>query len=214
MSFGQIARFWEAVFTFGRSKLVAGATVAHTQVGIIGQSVNMPYPDLSATLPVISHCWFNLVVCALLLILSLFMPARLMPVTYLSRAALMIQASSSVYFLLSPKLFIYTLPLYLMTLGMYMLFLVPIVLSLVFYIFDFPIWWKLMVTIAAIAFFILAIPMQYMLHAYIIHATSYLFLPILYFLFGMLLDVLMFINFYAIGMSRGRDQSSDLGRYA
>lgn len=217
MSFGMIAHFWEEVFRFWLSKLAAGTTIGHAQVGIIGQSVNMPYPELAASLPVTSHCWFNLVVCALLLILSLFMPANFMPVTYLSRAALLIQASSSVYFLLSPKLFLYTLPLYLtdmLTLGMYMLFLIPIVLSLVFYIFDFPIWWKLMVTVAAIAFFLLAIPMQYMLHAYIIHATSYLFLPILYFLFGMLLDVLMFINFYAIGMSRGRDQSSDLGRYA
>lgn len=217
LSFASVALVWEHIFTFWMGKLFQDGKVTHSVVGIIGQSVNLPYPDLSARLPSMSETWLSLIICTLLFILTLLMPQRLMPATYLARAVLFIQASAGIYFLLNPKEFPYTLPAYLtdmLSMGMYLLFFVPLVLALVFYIFDFSIWWKSIITIATLAFFLVALPMQYMLHAYIIHHTSYLFLPILYFLFGVLLDVLLFINFYAIGMSRGRDQTSDLGRYA
>lgn len=216
--FNPVALVWGEIFAFWAQHLgPEGATVGHTLVGIIGQSVNMPYPALESTLPTTTGSWLNLAVCAVLFILSLFMPGNWMPGTYLIRASLFIQASASVYFLLNPDEFHYTIASYtidMLSLGMYMLFMVPLVLALVFYIFDFPLWWKGLVTLMTLVFFVLGLPMQYMMHAYIIHKTSYLFLPLLYFLFGVLLDVLMFINFYAIGMSRTRDQSSDLGRYA
>ena len=217
MSFGYIGLFWEEVFKFWMPKLFPEGKIGHTLVGIIGQSVNMPYPELNAEMPATSHNWINLAVCVLLFVLSLLLPAWMMPGIYLARASLFIQASASVYFLLSPDYFPYTLTSYvvdMLMMGMYLLFMIPLVLALVFYVFDFPIWWKALVTFACIGFFIVGLPMQYLLHAYIIQTTSLLFLPLLYFLFGILLDVLMFINFYAIGMSRGRDQTSDLGRYA
>jgi hypothetical protein len=217
LSFGHIVTFWHEVFSFWMTRLVPDGAVGHTLVGIIGQSVNMPYPDLKAELPTVTGSWINLIVCAVIFIISLFMPGKMMPATYLIRAALFIQASASVYFLLSPHEFPYTISSYvidMLSLGLYMLFMVPFVLALVFYIFDFPIWWKCFITLATLLFFSIGLPMQYMMHAYILHSTSYIFLPVLYFLFGVLLDVLMFINFYAIGMGRSRDQRSDLGRYA
>ncbi len=217
LSFGLIASFWDQVFNYWMVRLYENGHVGHMLIGVIGQSVNLPYPDLTTSIPVPSHVWLNILACVILFVLSFLLPGQMMPFTYLTRFTLIIQASVSVYFLISPDYFPYTLAGYvtdMLTLGMYILFMVPFVLALVFYIFDFPIWWKCFITVATLSFFIIGMPMQYMLHAYILHATSYLFLPVLYFTCGVLLDVLMFINFYAIGMAWSRDKSANLGRYA
>jgi hypothetical protein len=51
-----------------------------------------------------------------------------------------------------------------------------------------------------------------MLHAYIIHEWTLLFLPLMYLLFGTLLDVLMFVSMYAFGMSWRSDAKAMHGR--
>jgi hypothetical protein len=135
LSFNHIALIWHEVFAFWMTKLAMDGGVGHTLVGVIGQSVNMPYPMLDSTLPTTTGSWLNLVICAILCILSLFMPGSWMPGTYLARASLFIQASASVYFLLNPNEFHYTIASYtvdMLSLGMYMLFMVPLVLALVF----------------------------------------------------------------------------------
>jgi hypothetical protein len=157
MSFGYVGMFWEEVFAFWLPKLFDNVQIGHTMVGIIGQSVNMPYPQLDAAIPTASHSWINLGVCALLCLLSFLLPSWMMPGIYLARASLFIQASASVYFLLNPDYFPYTLTTYvvdMLMMGMYLLFMIPLVLALVFYIFDFPIWWKALVTLSTLGFFV------------------------------------------------------------
>lgn len=45
------------------------------------------------------------------------------------------------------------------------------------------------------------IPMQYVAHAYLIHTFSLLYMPVLFLMFGLMIDVFVFIAFYAWGMS-------------
>jgi hypothetical protein len=47
---------------------------------------------------------------------------------------------------------------------------------------------------------VLFIPLQYLLHAWLLHC-SILFMPVLYFVCGPFLDVLIFVCFYSWGMS-------------
>ena len=106
--------------------------------------------------------------------------------------------------MLSPHFFPYTLKIYLldaMVQCVYMLFLMPLILGMVYYIFDFTLWRKCLLTIMMLGYFIVAIPCQYMLHAYIIHEWTLLFLPLMYILLGIVMDVLMFVSIYAYGMS-------------
>ena len=84
--------------------------------------------------------------------------------------------------------------------GVILIGLVPAVLGLTFYMFDFPAWKKLALTLLIMGHLVLFIPLQYLLHAWLLHC-SILFMPVLYFVCGPFLDVLIFVCFYSWGMS-------------
>lgn len=212
-----VANVWTHILSYWTSGLYENGTIAFQQMQIVGKTVNIPHPVLEAALPSSFAVWASLIISAVLFFISLFLPQSIMPFTYLLRAGLLVQISASIYFMLTPDYFPYTVESYMvsaLTMGLYLMFLVPLVLTAVFYIFDFPILWKAFITLITLAFMVVAIPHQYLLHVYIIHAGSLLFMPVLYFLFGILLDVLMFIAFYSYGMSYKRKSDKNLGRFA
>jgi len=84
--------------------------------------------------------------------------------------------------------------------GLIFIGLMPAVLGFTFYIFDVSIWKKIALTAVTVAHLTLFIPLQYLAHACILR-VSLLFLPILYFALGPLMDVIVFIAFYSWGMS-------------
>jgi hypothetical protein len=55
------------------------------------------------------------------------------------------------------------------------------------------------------AYLIALIPMQFAAHAFVLHHTSLLFLPVLFFSFGLPLDVMTFIAMYSWGASWKND---------
>lgn len=213
-----ISVFWGEVFEFWMTRLFPGGEkVAYHGMSVLGMQVRMPYPDVSAAPPSSAIVIGNAVACIVLLALTLLIPQRLAPLSYLARAALIIQLSASVYFLFVPDAFPYGLANYVtdaLSMGQALLLLVPPILALIYYIFDFALWRKLWLTLLIMGFFIIAYPFQFMLHAYIVHQGSYIMLPLLYFLFGTLMDVMMFISLYAYGLSWKRKGATDFGRYA
>jgi hypothetical protein len=83
--------------------------------------------------------------------------------------------------------------------------LIPVLYGFTFYLLDFTLTQKIFLTLATVAHLVLFVPQQYMLHVYLLHG-SVLFMPVLYFVFGPFLDILVFIGFYSWGMSwRGRN---------
>lgn len=122
---------------------------------------------------------------------------------YMVRAIALIQGSALVYFAVAAARFPHDLPTYttgMLSFGILLIGLVPPVLGLTYYVFDFSIWKKLGLTVVIIAHLTLFIPLQYMLQVYILH-FSILFMPLLYFVFGPFLDVLIFVSLYSWGMS-------------
>lgn len=202
-----IMHFWGAVFGYWIPLIAPqGSQVGFQATSFFGSVVQLPFPLLPAGLPSGRITGVNLIVTSLLLLFSLALPKRVLPLAYYLRALLIIQASASIYFILNPHSFPYNLDSYMVTelgLGVYLMFIVPPVLALLYYPLDFSLWHKLLLTVLIIGFYIVALPFQYLMHAYIISIGTLLFLPTLYLLFGALLDVLMFIALYSWAMTWG-----------
>jgi hypothetical protein len=125
------------------------------------------------------------------------------PWSYMIRALVIIQASALVYFSFASARFPHDIPTYTMgmlSFGVILIGMIPVVLAFTFYLFDFPFWKKLAVSLLTMGHLTLFFPLQYMLHVYILH-HSILFMPLLYFAFGPFLDVLIFICLYSWAMS-------------
>jgi len=205
---------WGDIFEFWMQKIYNGHA-SYEQVRILGQDINMPYPLLSAAHPSIEFVYGNLFVCIMAFLISFLVPKRLAPMNYLMRAALLIQASASIDRLFSPDDFPYTLKIYVMdslSLAVYLVFLLPLVLGVVYYIFDFGLPRKILLTMLMLVYYYVVIPCQYMVHAYFIHEYTLLMLPLMYLLLGTLLDVLMFVSIYSLGMSWHSGKKALLGR--
>jgi len=194
---------WDGIFNFWLERIYH-MRASYWPVNILGQDLAIPYPALEADAPSHFMVQMNFWICLLVLAISIVFPLRGAPLTYLLRTALLIQGSASIDRMVSPDFFPYTLPIYLldaMIQCVYMLFLIPVILGFVYYIFDFTIWRKVLITCLTIGYFLIAVPCQYMLHAYFIHEWTLLFLPLMYILFGIVIDVLMFVSIYSYGMS-------------
>lgn len=203
-----LTTFWAQTFQFWIDQLQLAGRVLYTDTGLFGQSLYVPYPDLPAALPSQEAVMTNLIACVLLLLLADFIPARFMPAVYLLRAALVIQASSSIYFILHPYQPPYEMGDYLSALlavGIYLMFLCAPLLATIYYIFDLPFWRKAVATALTLTYFAVALPFQYLLHAIIISSGSMLFMPVLYILLGALLNTFMFVCCYALAMTWGKN---------
>ena len=212
----EILDFWAGVMNCWMQRIYQGI-VNYEQVSILGQNVYVPYPMLEAEMPSKKLVILNLIICFVVFALSLLLPKKWIPLTYLTRTLLLIQGSASVNRLLSPDFFPYTMKIYMLdslTLCVYMLMVLPLLLGLVYYIFDFPVWRKCLLTILMLVYYLLFIPCQYTLHAYLIHEYSMIMLPVLYIFFGVLLDVLTFVSIYSFGMSWRSRRNALRGRGA
>lgn len=210
-----VMQIWSDVFAFWMSRIYEGGTVAHETVRLLGRELSMPFPLLVAEKPSEHLVYTNLIVCAIAFLLSFLVPARIAPINYLLRAVILIQASASLDRIISPDYFPYTMQIYMvdaLTLSIYLIFLLPLVLGFVYYIFDFGLLRKIILTVMMLAYYFLTIPCQYMLHAYIVHEGTLLFLPIMYLMFGTLLNVLMFVSIYSFGMSWRSNNKTMNGR--
>jgi len=194
---------WGNIFEFWMQNIYGGHA-SFKEVIILGQSLKMPFPVLEAQAPSERMVYMNLLVCVIAFLISFIVPKRLAPLNYLVRAALLIQASASIDRIISPEDFPYTLEIYItdsLSLAVYLVFLLPVVLGFIYYIFDFGLLRKIALTVLMLCYYYITIPCQYMLHAYLINEYTLLMLPLMYLLFGTLLDVLMFVSIYSFGMS-------------
>lgn len=164
----------------------------------------VPHLTTPAPLPGVWHYWVVGGICALVLAVSLLLPDRFMPLRYYLRFATLIQLSSILYFAIRPDAFPYALPQYtlgFLQAGCAVLVLIPLVLGLTYYPFDIALWRKVLLTVLAVGHIVVLLPLQVVLHAYVVHHLSLLTLPTMFFLWGMLLEVFVFVSLYGWGMS-------------
>jgi hypothetical protein len=199
-----IAALWSDIISYWMDKLNLGYGVAHMGMKIWARDISIPYPAVPTTFPSESTVLTNLIYSTIFALVSFMLPRVHMPVIYLLRASLLIHGTSVLYFYFWPESFPYDLGSYvggMMGLGLYLLGLAPVLLALLYYVLDFPLWRKVVVTLAMIAFFIILFPFQYMLYSLMLASWTMLYMPLLYIMFGPLLNTLMFVCWYSCAMT-------------
>jgi hypothetical protein len=173
----------------------------------------IPYPRIEGTAPDAWTWWFTAAVVCLLYAASHFFPKKLTPVTYLLRATLFIQVTALLYFLLAAARFPHTPDSYLeglVSYGIALISTVPALFGLTYYIFNFGLLKKIALTVLTMSHLCLFLPVQTLLQAMVLEKTV-LFMPILYIVFGLPVDILIILAFYSWGMSWPSDHSAKSG---
>jgi hypothetical protein len=172
---------------------------------------SVPYVTVSAGPAGIAY-WVMSVLSLLALATSPFLTGRALPWAYLLRAVAIIQLTATAYFAVAAARFPHDLSGYtvsMLVFSMIFIGLVPLILAFTYYLFDFTWWRKLALMVIIMGYLSVFVPMQYMLHVYVLH-VSIIFMPVLYFAFGPFLDVLIFICLYSWGMSWQRSTDERL----
>jgi len=203
LSLRYVGELWFQVFRFWRRILGLEGSVARApqQWGPIHFSV--PTVLISAGPPDAFTWWTTAAVTLLILWTTFGIPEEHLPFVYLLRSLVIIQGTALVYFLFAAAKFPHDLPSYtvgMLHFGTIFITLLPLILAFSYFLFDFSLLRKVALTLGTMAYLVIFLPFQYMLHVWIIH-QSIVFMPILYFVFGPFLDVLIFVSFYSWGMS-------------
>jgi len=140
----------------------------------------------------------------MLMAMSFILPERYVPLAYLLRLVALLQIIAQIYFALWPNNFPYTSGGYIHTMlmaSLVLIWLIPVVLALTYYLFDFTLTQKLQLTGIVMVHQVVMVPLQYTVHALVLYHFSLLFLPVLFFVFSLPLNVLVLMAFYGWGFS-------------
>lgn len=200
----RVASLWARLLSFWTYRLRWDGPVLLVDRAVVGHwRIAVPYFSVTAG-PGTGWTWSAIAVATTLLFLLSFRIPKdtCLPLVYLIRALCVIQSTALIYgfggraFAHDPAHYCADMLLF----GMVFIGLVPLLLALTFYVFDVSMAKKIFLTLLTMAHLTLFVPLQYLLHACLLH-VSMLFLPVLYFAFGPFLDVIAFIGFYSWGMS-------------
>lgn len=199
-----ITSFWRDVLEFARIPLGLPGAVG-TQVSELGNyAVAIPYLMTPASWPEPLDLRTGWLVTGLMMVAGLFMRGRLLPIGYLLRALSVIQLTAQLWFSFMSPPFAYSLSEYgagLLLFGVVILILSPFLVAFTFHIFDFRLWQKMAMAGLLLLHLTVLLPLQVLVHSWIIHRASLLAMPILFLVFGILLDLFVYVALYGWGMS-------------
>jgi len=210
-----LCRMWDYALENGMKVLAL-----HAEVGLTEHHITpyirfvIPFPKMRGITPDAWTWWSTTAVVCLLYAASYFFPKKLTPVTYLLRAVLFIQVTAQLYFLIMPARFPHTPDSYMEGLISYRIGLisaVPALFGLTYYIFKFNLIKKIALTALTMGYLSLFLPVQVLLQAMVLE-RSVLFMPILYIVFGLPVDILLVLAFYSWGMSWPAEQAAKSGK--
>jgi hypothetical protein len=195
--------FWSRLLELGLRflPLQARFEVTYHHFGFL--RIEMPSLRMDPVLPDSTIWSLTCFTTLILFAATFFLSQRFLPVVYLARAILSVQFTALIYFLLWPSRFPHTTNSYLEGLlnsGIGIITVVPLLFGLTYYIFDFGLLRKALLTALTMADLSLFLPFQMLLQAMVLQ-KSVLFMPLLYILFGMPVEVLLIICFYSWGMT-------------
>jgi hypothetical protein len=210
-----LCQMWSSVLENGMKMLAL-----HTELGLTEHHITpyirfvIPFPKMEGIAPDVGTWWSTAAAVCLLYAASHFFPKKLTPVTYLLRAVLFIQVTALLYFLLMPARFPHTPDSYMEGLVSYRIALisaVPALFGLTYYIFKFSLLKKIALTVLTMSYLSLFLPVEILLQAMVLE-KSVLFMPILYIVFGLPVDILMILAFYSWGMGWPSDHAVKSGQ--
>lgn len=163
-----------------------------------------PYVHVKSEAPDFVAILVGAVLTIVVFLATFFLPRRHLPLVYALRVVALFQACAQLFFAFLPAAFPYGAAGYIhgvLIAGLALIALVPVLLAFTYFIFDFSLRKKAGLALIIMCYFGLLIPVQYAAHAFVLYHTSLLYLPLLFFVFGLPLDVMIFIAFYSWGAS-------------
>lgn len=198
-----LCRLWTHFLALSLDFLPLSGTLEIATSHFNSYRLDIPYLRIY---PVLPSFWTWSLTCGVTLLLfaaTFLLPERMLPILYLSRGILLIQATSLFYFALWPVHFPHSPDSYMEALvgsGIGLISVIPLLFALTYYIFDFGLWKKASLTALTMVHLSVFLPFQVVLQALVLQ-TTVLFMPVLYIVFGMPLDVLLIIAWYSWGMT-------------
>lgn len=199
-----ITGLWRRFFQALAAPLGLAGGVSSTAWELGPATVHLPAFAAGAAWPGTPGLLLGWLVTVLLALGGVMLRGAATPFGYLLRAMAVIQLTAQLWFTFASPPFTYTLQGYqeaVLYLGGVVMFLVPFGTAFTYNVFDFRWWQKLGLTGMILAHLVVLLPLKVAVHAYVIHHLTLLALPMLYLLFGILLDVFAFVALYGWGMS-------------
>ena len=206
---------WQEIFERARDFLGVNAPLGDQRWQLPGGlEFTLPVLAVMTPLPGDSTLRVATIVAVLVFGLSFLLPVRFTPLRYFLRLLVIIQATAILFFAFAADPFPYRLQdhvFVLLSAGLVVMGLVPLVLGLTLHVFDLALWKKVALTFAILAHLAVFIPLQVLVHIWLVMHGTALVMPVLFLVFGLLLDVLVFVSFYGWALSwRGELERRDL----
>lgn len=199
-----LCRFWQYVIANGMRLLALRAELGLTEHQITPYiRFAVPFPRMPGILPDATTWWTSAAAVLVLLAASFLFSKKFLPVVYLLRAVLFIHVTALLFFLFLPARFIHSPDSYMEGLTGYAIALigfVPTLFGLTYYIFDFGIVRKALLTVMTMVHLCLFVPLWILAQAIVLQ-KSVLFMPVLFIVFGLPVNVVIILSFYSWGMS-------------
>lgn len=199
-----VGQLWITLFRFWHDALELPGRVVSEAHEVLLIRMELPVVELTAGVPDTTTLVATAAVTGALFIASLCLPGRWLPFCYILRALLFIQATALVYFGVAGEAFPYSLSDYIHAMlvdGLALISLVPVIFLLTYYTFDFSGYQKVALTLLTMGHLVVFIPLQLMLQLYLLWHLSSLFMPLMFLVFGVPLQILLLITFYGWGMT-------------
>jgi hypothetical protein len=201
-----VSRFWgTAMLTAAEALRLVGAVNRPEHYSVAGLiHIEVPALYVPAGLPPRWAWELGAGLAAVLMAISFVLPERSLPLSYLLRLVALVQVVAEIYFALWPNDFPYTAGGYIQTMVLasaVFIWLIPVVLALTYYLFDFTLTQKLRLTVIVMGHQAVMVPLQYVVHALVLYHLSLLFLPVLFFVLSLPLNVFALVAFYGWGFS-------------
>jgi hypothetical protein len=200
-----IGRLWIGMVEALHGFLGLPGSVEQRQVDFLRLvQYNLPVLSLEAPVPDHRTLWIAAIASVGLGAVTLLLRGRALPLAYFLRMTALLLLITAGYFALAGDRFPYRLPEYgvgLLTGGVIVMGLIPLILGLTYYVFDLSFFRKVFVTVAVVGHLAVFLPLQAMVHVYLVANLSLVVMPVLFLLFGLMLDVMIFVAFYGWAMS-------------
>jgi hypothetical protein len=201
----RVVLVWRAVMDALRVPLGLGEAITTSVVELLpGLTVAVPAYSVGGAWPTAYDLRSGWVLTAALAVAGILLRGRFTPLGYLLRSLAILQLSAQVWFSLAAPPWPYSLATYgvgLLSTGIVILLLIPFLVAATFFIFDFRLWQKLALTALLLVHLAVLFPLQATLHVWIVHRASFLAMPVLFLVFGVLLDVFVYVALYGWAMS-------------
>lgn len=201
----QLLDFWRSCILYW-SKLLNLSFSVTNQMNDAGEYVSrLTLGSQGVPMPGSTTMAVTAVVTLLALALSFSMKNAQLPLKYPIRIMCVIQTVTLIYFWISPSNFLYSISRHseeLMTVGYVVMLATPLMLAVGYYILNQSLWTKLFHTALILLFFVIMVPHQVLVQAFIMQHLSVLFMPVLYICFGAVFDALIFVALYSWAVSK------------